>query len=59
MLKGKALVLLCGILILAQTPGAAQAAQAPSPGPMALQVRSEFLYAWTAGWASTRLPFGG
>lgn len=26
----------------------AQAAQAPSPGPMALQVRGEFLYAWNA-----------
>jgi ER degradation enhancer, mannosidase alpha-like 2 len=28
--------------------GFAQPAQTPSPGPMALQVRSEFLYAWNA-----------
>ena len=48
MFNGKALALLCGILILAQKPVATQTAQAPSPGPMALQVRSEFLYAWNA-----------
>ena len=43
-----ALGLLCGTLIPAQSSVLAQAAQAPSPGPMALQVRSEFLYAWNA-----------
>src|SRR5438270_7621088 len=39
---------LFGICILPHRTGIAQAAQAPSPGPMALQVRSEFLYAWNA-----------
>ena len=34
----------------AAMPGSAftQTQPAPSPGPMALQVRSEFLYAWNA-----------
>src|SRR5262252_1717974 len=48
MRKWIALGLLCGTWILAQSPALAQGAQAPSPGPMALQVRSEFLYAWNA-----------
>ena len=39
---------LFGMCILPHRTGIAQAAQAPSPGPMALQVRSEFLYAWNA-----------
>ena len=46
--KSIALGLVCCTLILAQSPVLAQAAQTPSPGPMALQVRSEFLYAWNA-----------
>ncbi|HEX4604569.1 MAG TPA: glycoside hydrolase family 47 protein [Candidatus Angelobacter sp.] len=37
-----AMVLAGRVFSLAQTP------QAPSPGPMALQVRGEFLYAWNA-----------
>src|ERR1051326_8201507 len=43
--KSIALGLVCCMLILGQSPVMAQAAQTPSPGPMALQVRSEFLYA--------------
>ena len=46
--KSIALGLVCCTLILAQSPVLAPAAQTPSPGPMALQVRSEFLYAWNA-----------
>jgi mannosidase alpha-like ER degradation enhancer 2 len=42
------LAVLFGISVLPYRSGIAQAAQAPSPGPMALQVRSEFLYAWNA-----------
>ena len=38
---------LIGIL-LPPTFAVAQKSAAPSPGPMALQVRSEFLYAWNA-----------
>jgi mannosidase alpha-like ER degradation enhancer 2 len=34
--------------LLPPTFAAAQKSSAPSPGPMALQVRSEFLYAWNA-----------
>jgi mannosidase alpha-like ER degradation enhancer 2 len=34
--------------LLPPTFAAAQKPSAPSPGPMALQVRSEFLYAWNA-----------
>ncbi len=42
------LAVLFGISVLPYRSGIAQATQAPSPGPMALQVRSEFLYAWNA-----------
>ncbi|HZI55714.1 MAG TPA: glycoside hydrolase family 47 protein [Verrucomicrobiae bacterium] len=47
MRKRYCIIVLTGIL--AVSPFAfAQAPQAPSPGPMALQVRGEFLYAWNA-----------
>ncbi|HKD80543.1 MAG TPA: glycoside hydrolase family 47 protein [Candidatus Angelobacter sp.] len=39
---------LFSLFILASYPGMAQHAAPPSPGPMALQVRGEFLYAWNA-----------
>ena len=39
---------LFGLFALARTSSLAQTAPAPAPGPMALQVRSEFLYAWNA-----------
>jgi len=42
------LAILFAISVLTQSFAAQQGAQAPSPGPMALQVRSEFLYAWNA-----------
>jgi mannosidase alpha-like ER degradation enhancer 2 len=35
-------------LVIAAGSSSAQTAQIPSPGPMALQVRSEFLYSWNA-----------
>ena len=37
-----------GILIAATCSAFAQKSPSPSPGPMALQVRSEFLYSWNA-----------
>jgi mannosidase alpha-like ER degradation enhancer 2 len=39
---------LFGMCIVPHLSSMAQASKAPSPGPMALQVRSEFLYAWNA-----------
>ncbi len=39
---------LLGVCIGLHCSSFAQAAPAPSPGPMALQVRGEFLYAWNA-----------
>src|SRR4029077_6274369 len=39
---------LFGMCIVPHQSSLAQTAQASSPGPMALQVRSEFLYAWSA-----------
>src|SRR5215470_13711533 len=42
------LAILFAISVLTQNFAAQQGAQAPSPGPMALQVRSEFLYSWNA-----------
>ena len=46
--KWIALAILGGICTLTDAPAAAQTTPSPSPGPMALQVRSEFLYAWNA-----------
>jgi hypothetical protein len=37
-----------GMLVAVPASAWAQAPQVPSPGPMALQVRGEFLYAWNA-----------
>ena len=39
---------LIGMVLSMPGLSVAQTGQAPSPGPMALQVRSEFLYAWNA-----------
>src|SRR6476646_11829198 len=39
---------LFGTCMVAHQSSLAQTTQAPSPGPMALQVRGEFLYAWNA-----------
>ena len=39
---------LCLFAWISIASGWAQTASAPSPGPMALQVRGEFLYAWNA-----------
>jgi mannosidase alpha-like ER degradation enhancer 2 len=47
MRKWYCIVVLAGILA-ASAFAFAQTPQVPSPGPMALQVRSEFLYAWNA-----------
>jgi mannosidase alpha-like ER degradation enhancer 2 len=42
------LAILFALSVLAQSSAVGQGAQASSPGPMALQVRSEFLYSWNA-----------
>ena len=47
MRKWYCIVVLAGILA-ASAFAFAQTPQVPSPGPMALQVRSEFIYAWNA-----------
>src|SRR6476620_4280213 len=39
---------LFGMCIVPYQSSIAQTPQVPSPGPMALQVRGEFLYAWNA-----------
>ncbi|HEU4415870.1 MAG TPA: glycoside hydrolase family 47 protein [Candidatus Angelobacter sp.] len=41
-------IALIATMAAACIPGVAQTAQGPSPGPMALQVRGEFLFAWNA-----------
>ena len=48
MRRSPCIIALVALLIAACCPAFAQSAQAPSPGPMALQVRGEFLYAWNA-----------
>jgi mannosidase alpha-like ER degradation enhancer 2 len=42
------IIVLAGMVLAASAFAFAQTPQVPSPGPMALQVRGEFLYAWNA-----------
>jgi mannosidase alpha-like ER degradation enhancer 2 len=42
------IIALIGMLVVVPALASAQTPQPPSPGPMALQVRGEFLYAWNA-----------
>src|SRR5215469_8631252 len=50
MQKWLGVAILFSVSVFSYCSGVAQASQtpAPSPGPMALQVRGEFLYAWNA-----------
>jgi mannosidase alpha-like ER degradation enhancer 2 len=48
MRKWYCIVVLTGMVLAASAFAVAQTSQVPSPGPMALQVRGEFLYAWNA-----------
>jgi mannosidase alpha-like ER degradation enhancer 2 len=46
--KWTGFAVLFGLCLLPHVSSVAQTAPPPSPGPMALQVRSEFLYSWNA-----------
>lgn len=46
--RWRCLILLFSICTIASCPAVAQEQHPSSPGPMALQVRGEFLYAWNA-----------
>jgi Glycosyl hydrolase family 47 len=48
MQKWLGVAILFSVCMFSYCSSVAQAAQTPSPGPMALQVRGEFLYAWNA-----------
>ncbi|MGC2696472.1 MAG: glycoside hydrolase family 47 protein, partial [Candidatus Angelobacter sp.] len=48
MRRWSSIVLLIAVGVAAHVSGFAQTPQTASPGPMALQVRGEFLYAWNA-----------
>jgi ER degradation enhancer, mannosidase alpha-like 2 len=48
MRRWSCIIALFGIVIAATASASAQKAPVPPPGPMALQVRSEFLYSWNA-----------
>ena len=48
MRRWSCIIALFGIVIAATASASAQTSPAPPPGPMALQVRSEFLYSWNA-----------
>jgi ER degradation enhancer, mannosidase alpha-like 2 len=48
MRRSPCIIALFVLVIATCCPALAQTKQSPSPGPMALQVRSEFLYSWNA-----------
>ncbi len=48
MRRWSCIIALFGIILAATCSAFAQKSPGPSPGPMALQVRSEFLYSWNA-----------